>query len=91
MMRLAVSMLMLGVLSSPTWAQSAAPPSKPLHFFRTEHGARTDCPDDQVVWASTSSHTLYLPGNPHHGHTHGGFVCESAARARGFRGPTARG
>lgn len=91
MIRLIVSILMLGVLSTSTWAETAAPSNKHLHFYRTKHGARTDCPDDQVVWASTSSRTLYLPGNPHYQHTHGGYVCESAARANGFRGPTAHG
>jgi hypothetical protein len=90
-MRLVVSIVMLGLLSSGAWAETAAPATKSLHFFRTEHGARTDCPDDRVVWASTSSHALYLPGDRYYGHTRGGFVCESAARARGFRGPTAYG
>lgn len=91
MMRLAVSIVMLGLVSSSTCAQTAAAPGKHLHFYRTELGARTDCPDDRVVWASTSSHTLYLPGNPHYRHTHGGFVCESAARANGYHGPTSHG
>jgi hypothetical protein len=90
-MRLVVSIVMLGLLSSSTWAETAADPKKHLHIYRTEHGARTDCPDDRVVWASTSSHTLYLPGDRHYGHTHGGFVCESAARASGYRGPAAHG
>jgi len=89
MMRPAVTMLMLGLLWSGTCAQGAAAVTKPFHIYRTEQGARLDCPDDQIVWASTASHTLYLPGDRHYGHTHGGFVCESAARARGFRGPTA--
>ena len=91
MMRLLVSSVILGSLSSSACAEAAAAPKKPLHIYRTEHGARTDCPDDRIVWASTSSHTLYLPGDKHYGHTHGGFVCESAARASGYRGPTAHG
>ena len=91
MIRLIVSILMLGVLSSSTCAETAAPPNKHLHFYRTKHGARTDCPDDQIMWASTSSRTLYLPGNPHYQHTQGGYVCESAARANGYRGLTAHG
>jgi hypothetical protein len=90
MVRLALSIVMLGLLSSNIYAETAAP-KKPFHIYRTEHGARLDCPDDQVLWASTASHTLYLPGDRHFGHTHGGFVCETAARARGFRGPTAHG
>jgi len=91
MMRLAVSGVILGLLSSGTCAEAVAASKKPLHIYRTEHGARTDCPGDRILWASTSSQTLYLPGNRHYGHTHGGFVCESAARASGYRGPTAHG
>jgi hypothetical protein len=72
-------------------AQAAHQRAGHLHFYRTQHAARTDCPDDQIVWASTSSRTLYRPGNPHYQHTHGGYVCESAARAKGYRGPTAHG
>lgn len=68
-----------------------APPKKHLLIYRTRQGARANCPDDQIVWASTSSRALYLPGNPHYRHTHGGYVCESAARANGYRGPTAHG
>jgi hypothetical protein len=91
MMRLAGSIVMLGLLASSTCAETAASPKKPLHFYRTQHAARTACPHDRIVWASTSSRTLYLPGNPHYQHTPGGYVCESAARANGYRGPTARG
>jgi hypothetical protein len=71
--------------------QTDAPAKKHLLIYRTRHEARANCPDDQIVWASTSSRALYLPGNPHYGHTHGGYVCESAARASGYRGPTAHG
>jgi hypothetical protein len=91
MIRLVVAILMLGALSSSACAETVAPPNKHLHFYRTKHGASIDCPNDQVMWASTSSRTLYLPGNPHYQHTHGGYVCESAARANGYRGPTAHG
>lgn len=79
-------------LAKPSAApQTSASPKKHLLFYRSRHEARASCPNDQVVWASTTSRALYLPGNPHYQHTHGGYVCESAARANGFRGPTAHG
>jgi hypothetical protein len=87
LMRLTACMLFLGLLSSTGWAENA--PKKHLLIYRTEQGARSTCPDDQIVWASTSSHALYLPSDRHYGHTHGGYACESAARAKGYKGPTA--
>jgi len=78
-------------LTKTSAAPQTAAPKKQLRIYRTEHEARANCPDDQIVWASTTSRALYLPGNPHYRHTHGGFVCESVARAKGYRGPTAHG
>ena len=72
-------------------AQTDVPHKKHLSIYRTREEARAHCPDDQIVWASTATRTLYLPGNLHYRHTHGGYVCESAARASGYRGPTAHG
>ncbi len=46
------------------------------------------CPNDQVVWVSTTTHTLYLPRDRHYAHTHGGYACEAQARALGYHGPT---
>jgi hypothetical protein len=89
MSRLATSILILGVISCSARADDVTPPKKHLLIYRTEQGARTSCPNDQIVWASTSSHALYVPGNAHYGHTHGGCACESVARAKGYHGPTA--
>jgi hypothetical protein len=87
-MRPFCSTLLLILMSSAAFAQSA-PPDKHLLIYRTEQEARTRCPFDQIVWASTTSHALYLPGDKHYAHTHGGYACESEGRARGYRGPTA--
>lgn len=50
---------------TPAAQQTALPPKRQLRIYRTRHEARASCPDDQIVWANTSSRTLYLPGNPH--------------------------
>jgi hypothetical protein len=88
MMRLVTSALLLCLVWSGALAESVASPKERLLLFRTEHGARERCPDDRIVWANTTSHTLHLRGDNHFAHTHGGFACESEARARGYRGPT---
>ena len=88
-MRFMVAAFGLGLVSSAALAEDATPPQKHLLIYRTEQGAREHCPNDQIVWASTASHTLYRPRDRHFGHTHGGYVCESEGRARGYRGPTA--
>jgi hypothetical protein len=85
MTRLIASALLVGLMSSVALGQT---PKKHLLIYRTEHDARQHCHNDTVVWANTSSHALYLPGD-HHAHTHGGFACESKARALGYRAPTA--
>lgn len=90
-MRMMTSIVALGLLSSSAFAQNSLPPRKHLFIHRTEHAARVSCPNDRVVWANTTSRRLYRPGNLHYGHTPGGFVCESVARANGYKGPTAQG
>lgn len=87
-MRLISSSVLLILMSSGAFAQSAPPPKAHLLIYRTEQDARTRCPFDQIVWASTTSHALYLPGDKHYAHTHGGYVCESEGLARGYRAPT---
>jgi hypothetical protein len=88
MIQLVTSTLVLGLVSSVALAESAAAPTKHPFLFRTELAARHQCPDDKIVWANTTSHTLHLRGDHHFAHTRGGFVCESEARAHGYRGPT---
>jgi hypothetical protein len=88
MTRLAIATLFIGVISSCTFALGESSAKQHLRVFRTERGAREQCPNDQIVWANTRLHVVYLPGDKHHGHTHGGFACESEARALGYRGPT---
>jgi hypothetical protein len=88
MMRLIVPALLFSTISSGALAATIEPPKKHLLIHRTELGARLHCPNDTIVWASTASHTLYLPGDNHYGHTHGGYACKLEARARGYRGPT---
>jgi hypothetical protein len=78
--------LVLSLIGSVALAQT---PPKHLHLFKSEQDARQHCGTDTVVWASTTSHQLYLPGDKHYAHTHGGFACEAAARALGYRGPKA--
>jgi hypothetical protein len=89
MTRLAISALLIGLAASPAWAQSTIPPHTHL-IYRTEHGARLRCPNDNILWASTRTHTVYQPGDHHFGHTRGGFMCESDARAHGYKGPIRR-
>jgi len=86
MTRLVACALSLSLIASVAAAQT---PPKHLHLFRTEHDARRHCGKDTVVWASTTTHRLYLPGDKHYGHTHGGYACEAAARALGYHAPTA--
>jgi hypothetical protein len=81
-----LGLLFVGLICSATAASAAPKPH--LQLFTTEKAARLRCPNDQIVWASTVTHTLYVPGDKHYGHTHGGFTCESIARAHGYRGPT---
>jgi hypothetical protein len=88
MIQLVTSTLVLGLVSSVALAESAATPTKHPFLFRTELAARHQCPDDKIVWANTTSHTLHQRGDHHFAHTRGGFVCESEARAHGYRGPT---
>lgn len=86
MVRLVTFALLAMSVSSTALAQ---PPQKHLLIYRTEHDAKMHCPDDTVVWASTKSHFLYLPGDRHFGHTRGGYVCESKAIAAGYHAPKA--
>ena len=79
----------LSLISLNAWAATDAPPKKHLLIYRTEQDARQHCPFDQLVWANTASHTLYLPGDKHYGHTHGGYACEWEGRSIGYKGPTA--
>jgi hypothetical protein len=88
-MRPFCSTFLLFLMSSAAFAQSAPPPYKHLLIYRTVQDARMRCPFDEIVWASTTSHALYLPGDKHYAHTHGGYACESEGRALGYRGPTA--
>jgi hypothetical protein len=88
MTRLATTTLLIGLISSCGLARSEPSPEKHPFIFKTERSAREDCPNDRIVWAATRLRALYLPGDKHYGHTHGGFACESDARARGYRGPT---
>jgi len=89
MMRLATSTLFLCLVSVGALAKDATLSRGHLVVFRTEQSAREHCPNDTIVWANTTSHTLHLRGDNHFAHTRGGFVCESRARAHGYRGPTA--
>jgi hypothetical protein len=84
MNRLVISVLVASLMTSPALAQ----PKRHLFVFKTEHEARQHCKNDAVVWADTRRHILYLPRDRHFGHTHGGFVCESQARALGYHAPT---
>jgi hypothetical protein len=88
MMQLVTSTLLLSLVASGAWAQSAAHPKKHLFVFKSEHMARQRCPNDRIVWADTRAHLLHLPGDHHFAHTHGGFACESEAIALGYRAPT---
>jgi hypothetical protein len=88
MIRLAIATLLIAVTSSCAFALGESSPKHQLRVFRTERGAREQCPNDQIVWANTRLHVLYLRGDKHWGHTHGGFACESEARALGYRGPS---
>jgi hypothetical protein len=88
MIRLTIATLLIAVTSSSVFAEGGSPSKSHLRIYRTERGAREQCPNDHIVWANTRLHVLYLPGDKHWGHTHGGFACESEARALGYRGPT---
>ena len=89
MMRLVVSTSLLFLVSVVALAQDAKPPRGHLVVFRIEQSAREHCPNDRIVWANTTSHTLHLRGDNHFAHTRGGFACEEQAHAHGYRGPTA--
>jgi hypothetical protein len=91
MVRGLVTFLLFCLAGSAALAQSHASASAHLQLFRTESAARLRCPDDNVVWASTASRRLYLAGDKHYAHTHGGFVCEKEARAKGYKGPASHG
>jgi hypothetical protein len=78
--------VLASLISSVALAQT---PAKHLLVYKSKQDAQRHCGQDTVVWASTSSHRLYLPGDKHYGRTRGGYVCESEARKLGYRGPTA--
>jgi hypothetical protein len=86
MTRLVLCALVVGLIAPLAAAQT---PKKHLLIYKKEQDAQRHCADDHVVWASTKSHLLYLPGDKHYAHTHGGYVCEGEARAAGYHGPTA--
>jgi hypothetical protein len=86
MTRLITIAVLVGLLSPVALAQA---PKKHLLIYRTEHDAKLHCDNDDVVWASTKSHLLYLPGDKHYAHTHGGYVCESKAIDAGYHAPKA--
>jgi len=86
-----VSVLLFSLASPAALAESPSPTKGRLPIFGTEHAAKLRCPDDTIVWAGTSARMLYLPGDKHYGHTRGGYVCESEARGKGYRGPTSHG
>jgi hypothetical protein len=88
-MRFLASTLFLCLAWSGASAETSSLSQKHRFLFGNEHSAQLHCPNDTVVWANTASHTLHLRGDHHFAHTHGGFACESEARARGYRGPTA--
>jgi hypothetical protein len=90
MIRLVTTTLVLGLASSSVLAERFAMPKK-VSVYKTAHIARLHCPGDRIVWADTSSHKLYLPGDNHYGHTRGGYACESEARGFGYRGPMSHG
>jgi len=86
MMRFIACLMFVCLISPVALGQT---PKKHLLIYKTEHDAQRHCDHDTVVWASTPSHRLYLAGDRHYGHTHGGYACESKARAAGYHGPTA--
>jgi hypothetical protein len=81
-----VTLVLVSLISSVALAQ---PSKNHLLIYRTEHDARQHCHNDAVVWADTRNHVVYLPRDEHYAHTHGGYACESKARAIGYRGPRA--
>jgi hypothetical protein len=80
--------LLAGLVPSVALAQTPKPKTH-LLIYKTEQAAERHCSKDTVVWASTSSHRLYLPGDPHFAHTKGGYACEAEAKKLGYHGPTA--
>jgi hypothetical protein len=86
MTRLVTYALFVCLTSSVALGQT---PRQHLLIYRTEHDARRHCHNDTIVWANTKTHALYLPGDDHYAHTHGGYTCESKARSIGYRAPTA--
>jgi hypothetical protein len=91
MPRLVTSILLLSLMSSFALAEDLTHAKKHLLVYKSESLARQHCPADEIVWASTASHTMYLPGDKHYAHTHGGYACESQGRASGYKGPTSHG
>ena len=85
MMRLITLTLLVILTSSVALAQA---PKKHLLIYRTEHDAQRHCQNDTIVWANTRTHALYLPGDEHYAHTHGGYACEAKARSIGYHAPT---
>jgi hypothetical protein len=73
MTRLVTYALFVCLTSSVALGQT---PRKQLLIYRTEHDARRHCHNDTIVWADTKTHALYLPGDDHYAHTHGGYTCD---------------
>ena len=65
---------------------AAAPGALEAGQYTTELAARARCPSGAVVWANTPSHVYHYSGTRYYGRTRrGGYMCETDARAAGYR------
>ncbi len=82
--------------SFPWWHPSAstlapatntgAPGALEAGQYTTELAARARCPSGTIVWANTPSHIYHYSGTRYYGRTRrGGYMCETDARAAGYR------
>jgi hypothetical protein len=84
------------------WWQPSAPASTPASNvgapsatrtgeYTTELQARARCPSDTVVWVNTPTRIYHYSGTRYYGHTRrGAYMCETDARAAGYRATRSR-
>lgn len=71
--------------SATTGGNSAVRTSATMPRFKTEAEARSDCGQQPVVWANSSSHVLHSASSKYYGKTkRGAYVCENTAMQAGY-------
>lgn len=77
----------MAVLFSAGLAQASQLPAKPIpNQFSSEADAKSHCPGDQIVWATSGKRIYHPSGDKYYGKTkHGAYMCQADAVAAHLR------